>query len=247
MPHLSVWSAAFMQLVKGNLGFMTLVVRNLNADQAATTAKISSAQRGSIYRNILKRAFDLLVVVLAMPIWLPVVVIGMVMIATDGHSPFYRQERVGRGGRTFRIWKLRTMVVDADAKLEAYLDANSEARAEWDATQKLKRDPRITVVGRIFRKTSLDELPQILNVLMGDMSLVGPRPMMVSQKDLYDGDSYYSLRPGLTGLWQVSDRNECTFGERVRYDNRYDVELSFGTDLMVLVRTVGVVLRGTGY
>ncbi|MEM7781663.1 MAG: sugar transferase, partial [Pseudomonadota bacterium] len=99
---------------------------------------------------------------------------GAALVMTDGKSPFYRQERVGRNGRTFWIWKLRTMVVDADAKLEAYLAANPEARAEWDATQKLKRDPRITAAGRLLRKTSLYELPQIINVLVGDMSLVGP-------------------------------------------------------------------------
>ncbi|MEM6421078.1 MAG: sugar transferase, partial [Pseudomonadota bacterium] len=162
-------------------------------------------------------------------------------------NPFYRQARLGRHGRVFRIWKLRTMVVDADARLEAYLARNPAARAEWDATQKLKHDPRITIVGRFLRKTSLDELPQLINVLTGQMSLVGPRPMMVNQRHLYDGDSYYHLRPGLTGLWQVSGRNDCRFVDRVRYDNTYAARISFLTDLGVMLRTVGVVLRGTGY
>ena len=183
----------------------------------------------------------------AMPVWLPVIVIGALFVMTDGQSPFYRQERVGRNGRIFWIWKLRTMVVDADAKLESYLAANPQARAEWDATQKLKRDPRITLVGRVLRKTSLDELPQIFNVLRGEMSLVGPRPMMVSQQDLYDGDGYYVMRPGLTGLWQVSARNNSHFVDRVHYDNVYASTVSLRTDLLVLMRTVGVVLRGTGY
>ena len=199
-----------------------------------------------VYASFLKRALDLAIISLFAPIWLPFVAISALLIMTDGKSPFYRQERVGRNGRTFWVWKLRTMVVDADAKLETYLAQNSEARAEWDDKQKLKHDPRITRIGRIFRKTSLDELPQLFNVLFGDMSLVGPRPMMVEQKALYTGQRYYSLRPGLTGLWQVSARNESRFIDRVRFDNAYAVSVSLKTDLGVLVRTVGVVLRGTG-
>ncbi|MEL6952868.1 MAG: sugar transferase [Pseudomonadota bacterium] len=211
-----------------------------------TPASAPSAAQ-ELYRNAFKRALDLALIVFVAPIWLPVILVGAFLAALDGHNPFYRQERVGRFGRTFWIWKLRTMVVNADAKLEAYLDANPEARAEWDATQKLKHDPRITLVGRILRKTSLDELPQLFNVLIGDMSLVGPRPMMVSQKDLYTGDGYYTVRPGLTGLWQVSDRNECRFIDRVSYDETYAAKMSFGMDLSILMRTVGVVVRGTGY
>jgi exopolysaccharide production protein ExoY len=122
-----------------------------------------------------------------------------------------------------------------------------EARGEWDKTQKLKKDPRITRFGRILRKTSIDELPQLFNVLMGDMSLVGPRPIMVEQKALYPGDLYYTMRPGLTGFWQISNRNHCRFIDRVRYDNAYYFAISLRTDLAVLWRTVGVVLRGTGY
>ena len=220
---------------------MTLVVRDLTAKHATVS------HNNSAYQNGTKRALDLFLVFLSMPVWLPVIVIGALLVMMDGQSPFYRQNRLGRHGRVFRIWKLRTMVVNADDKLEAYLASNPEARAEWDATQKLKRDPRITFVGRFLRKTSLDELPQIFNVIAGDMSLVGPRPMMVSQKDLYDGASYYALRPGLTGLWQVSERNECHFTDRVRFDNTYAATMSLATDLRVLMRTVGVVLRGTGY
>lgn len=205
------------------------------------------AATNDVYLNIFKRVLDIALVLITAPLWLPVIALGALLIATDGHSPFYSQDRVGRGGRVFRLWKLRTMVVNADAHLEAYLDANPEARAEWDATQKLKNDPRITMVGRIFRKTSLDELPQIINVLLGDMSLVGPRPMMVSQQELYDGAGYYMLRPGLTGTWQVSDRNSTTFSGRVHYDNEYARTVSLTQDMSVLFRTVGVVFRGTGY
>ena len=114
------------------------------------------------------------------------------------------------------------MVHNADELLEAYLAENPAAKLEWDATQKLKRDPRITLVGRILRKTSLDELPQLWNVLNGTMSLVGPRPMMLCQRASYSGQSYYNLKPGITGLWQISDRNESEFIARVRYDDVYD-------------------------
>lgn len=226
---------------------MTLVVRDLTTEQATRTLARRADSQGSTYNAGLKRAVDMIIVLMAIPIWLPVILIGALLVMTDGHSPIYRQERLGLNGRIFRIWKLRTMVMNADAKLEAHLTANPEARAEWDATQKLKHDPRITIFGRILRKTSLDELPQIFNVLLGDMSLVGPRPMMVSQKHLYDGESYYTLRPGLTGLWQVSERNESRFIDRVRFDDTYAATMSLSTDLNILLRTVGVVVRGTGY
>lgn len=145
------------------------------------------------------------------------------------------------------MWKLRSMVPDAEAKLQAYLDACPKARREWDRSQKLRHDPRITAIGALIRKSSLDELPQLFNVLNGTMSLVGPRPMMLDQTPLYDGTAYYRLRPGITGLWQISARNESEFVARVRYDEVYDRCLSCRNDLGILARTVKVVLRGTGY
>ncbi|WP_344846151.1 sugar transferase [Celeribacter arenosi] len=190
---------------------------------------------------------DLLFTLAAAPVVLPFVAVMAVLIALDGSNPFYSQLRVGKHGRTFRMWKLRTMVKNADEQLEAYLDENPDARAEWDATQKLKKDPRITLIGRALRKTSLDELPQLFNVVNGTMSLVGPRPMMLNQRDSYPGQAYYNLKPGITGLWQISDRNECEFVGRVRYDDIYDRVISLKTDVGVLFRTVSVVLRGTGY
>jgi lipopolysaccharide/colanic/teichoic acid biosynthesis glycosyltransferase len=200
-----------------------------------------------LYRNFLKRVFDLAVVLLSGIVVLPVVAVLALVIMRDGYFPFYLNERVGRGGRTFRMLKLRTMVKGADKLLERHLAANPDALAEWRATQKLKNDPRITPMGRFLRKTSLDELPQLWNVLVGDMSLVGPRPMMPSQRDLYPGLAYYSLLPGMTGPWQVSDRNNCTFAARAEYDRLYDQSLSFGTDLRLILATVRVVLHGTGY
>jgi lipopolysaccharide/colanic/teichoic acid biosynthesis glycosyltransferase len=181
------------------------------------------------------------------PFVVPFVALMALVIMCDGHNPFYSQQRIGKNGRIFRMWKLRTMVNNADALLEEYLAENPAAKAEWDATQKLKRDPRITLVGRILRKTSMVELPQLFNVLNGSMSVVGPRPMMVNQQSAYFGKAYYRLQPGITGLWQVSDRNEGEFIGRVRYDDIYDRQMSLKMDLWVLLRTVVVVIRCTGY
>lgn len=201
----------------------------------------------SPYRAFLKRVLDIVLVLLAAPFVLPVVLVIAAFVMRDGHSPFYWSERVGRHGRVFRMMKLRTMVHDAHGCLEAYLATDPEAAAEWAETQKLKRDPRITPFGRMLRKTSLDELPQLWNVLIGDMSLVGPRPMMTNQQHLYPGEAYYGLRPGITGLWQVSARNNSDFADRAAYDHDYDRRLSFSTDLKLLLATVAVVMHGTGH
>lgn len=200
-----------------------------------------------IYRSAFKRFIDTAITILAAPFVLGIVLILAVLISLDGHNPFYSQLRLGRNGRAFRMWKLRTMVWDADDQLEAYLASNPAAKDEWLKKQKLQSDPRITPIGRFLRKTSMDELPQLWNVIAGHMALVGPRPIMVSQRKKYSGLAYYNLRPGITGLWQVSDRNQCEFSGRVYYDDLYDNTLSFRTDVRVLVRTVGVVFKGTGH
>ncbi|MDX8349218.1 sugar transferase [Cognatiyoonia sp. IB215446] len=199
------------------------------------------------YELGLKRIFDIACVLLAAPIVLPLIGIMAILVSLDGHSPFYRQDRVGRGGQIYRIWKLRTMVADADQMLKGYLASNPDAAAEWALTQKLKRDPRITNIGHALRKSSFDELPQLWNVLVGEMSLVGPRPMMPEQRDLYPGRAYFTQRPGITGTWQVSKRNESTFADRARFDTDYVANLSFANDIKILLATVRVVLKGTGY
>ena len=199
------------------------------------------------YNKMLKRWLDVVLVLAAFVMVLPLVAIMAALVALDGHNPFYSQLRIGRGGREFRIWKIRTMVHNADQALEAYLASNPAARDEWDTTQKLRNDPRITRVGAFLRKSSMDELPQLWNVLNGSMSLVGPRPMMPCQKDLYPGRAYYALRPGITGPWQVSERNESMFAGRAVFDDGYARNVSFGTDARLLLQTVGVVLRATGH
>lgn len=199
-----------------------------------------------VYSGFGKRLLDIVLVLLAAPIVLPVIAALALWIALQGQSPFYVQDRVGKGGRIFRLWKMRTMVPNAEAALEAYLAANPEARREWDINQKLADDPRILPCGHVLRASSLDELPQLWNVLTGDMSLVGPRPMMPSQVRMYPGRAYYALRPGISGLWQVSQRNECSFEGRAAYDTTYYERLTLAMDLRVLVQTVSVVLRRTG-
>ncbi|SNT71539.1 Sugar transferase involved in LPS biosynthesis (colanic, teichoic acid) [Paracoccus seriniphilus] len=198
------------------------------------------------YRSVFKRPLDILLVLLGAPFVLPLIVVLAVLVMRDGGNPFYSQERVGRDGKTYRMWKLRSMVVDADRRLSAYLEQNPEAKREWDETQKLRDDPRVTRFGRVLRRSSLDELPQLWNVLKGEMSLVGPRPMLPEQQSMYEGDGYYALRPGITGFWQTAGRNATSFSARAKYDDVYEQDLSFKSDLAILLRTFGVVMRGTG-
>ena len=219
-------------------------ISEMNVDAVASGYGTATV---GLYRRFFKRWFDFAVIVLAAPFVLPVVLLLGLLVRRDGGPALYVQDRVGLDGRVFRIWKLRTMVIDADARLAAHLASDPALKAEWDKTQKLKNDPRITGIGRLLRKASLDELPQLWNVLRGDMSLVGPRPMMPEQRALYPGRAYYQMRPGLTGPWQVSDRNASSFAGRAEFDADYARRMSLPTDLVLLFLTVWVVLRGTGY
>jgi len=204
-------------------------------------------RRPGLYRNVLKRVFDVAAIIIAAPFVVPVVAALAVVVRRDGGSAFYTQQRVGKDGRHFRMWKLRSMVSDADARMADYLASNPEARREWEQTQKLQRDPRITPFGSFLRRSSLDELPQLWNVLTGEMSLVGPRPMMLNQQSIYPGSAYYALRPGITGLWQTAGRNRTTFEARAEFDTDYEGNLSFISDIKILARTVSVVAHCTGY
>lgn len=203
-------------------------------------------RRATLYAAIGKRVLDVMLVVAALPVVLPVVALLALFVALSGGNPIYVQDRVGLGGRTFRMFKLRTMVRDADDRLAEYLAANPMARAEWNLRQKLTHDPRITGFGAFLRRSSLDELPQLFNVLRGDMSLVGPRPMMVSQRNQYPGTAYYRLRPGLTGPWQIGARHLTTFADRSIFDDQYENRHGLVYDLLIMLRTVRVVATGTG-
>lgn len=195
-----------------------------------------------------KRLLDLGLVLLALPVALPIIVLSAVMLWLESGLPFYSQDRLGQHGKRFRIYKLRTMVRDADARLQSYLDSDPELRQEWETTQKLKHDPRITRVGRFLRMTSLDELPQLWNVVTGTMSLVGPRPMLPEQLALYgEAAAYFAVKPGITGIWQVSARNESSFASRAKADVDYLRQMGVQQDLNLIWRTFGVVAKGTGY
>lgn len=203
-----------------------------------------------IYARYFKRAGDLLIALIAAPVIVPVIAVLWFWVRRDGGSGFFVQDRVGLDGKVFRCLKLRTMVVDAEKVLEDMCASDPEIAREWKVNQKLAKDPRITTVGRFLRATSLDELPQFYNVVRGEMSFVGPRPFLPSQKADYDeagGRAYYDVRPGVTGLWQVSGRGETTFIERVDFDEDYVADLSLKSDIRLLFQTVGVVLKKTGH
>lgn len=202
---------------------------------------------GSAYAIWGKRSLDLALVLLALPVALPVMLFCALLLWIEGGNPFYRQARIGRDGKVFAMLKLRSMVQDADARLERLLASDPALRAEWDSTQKLRHDPRVTRLGALLRQTSLDELPQLWNVVTGEMSLVGPRPMMPEQLPLYgDARDYNALRPGITGIWQVSTRNDSSFASRATIDTEYRNALSLKADVGLLLKTVSVVLRRTG-
>ncbi|SPJ28135.1 sugar transferase [Falsiruegeria mediterranea] len=228
----------------GSVAAMGVVPANINAGVEASAKGLGQ----STYALFGKRVLDVSLIVLTAPIWMLVIGICAIALMLEGGNPFYRQTRLGRGGRSFKMLKLRTMVMDADVQFDHLMKTDPALRHEWETTQKLKNDPRITRVGNILRKTSLDELPQLWNVLIGDMSLVGPRPMMPDQLPLYGPSGpYLSLRPGITGLWQVSARNEEVFSFRSRVDATYARSVSFRQDVVLLFKTLGVVARRTGY
>ncbi|QLG12018.1 undecaprenyl-phosphate galactose phosphotransferase WbaP [Deinococcus sp. D7000] len=200
--------------------------------------------------QVVKRAFDLMAVVLTAPVWLPVCALLAALIwLEDRTNPLFLQRRVGLNGQTFATWKFRTMVPDAEEVLRRKLEQDAELRLEWETHFKLRRDPRITRIGGLLRKTSLDELPQLVNVLLGHMSLVGPRPLPAYHQEQLSAPAQrlrILVRPGLTGLWQVSGRSEAGNLGMERWDPYYVRNWSIWLDLVILMRTVGVVLRGSG-
>lgn len=196
-----------------------------------------------------KRVFDLLMALALLPVALVLVIGFAAAMLIKGERPFYSQKRVGSGGRNFTIWKLRTMHPNADALLKSLLARDPALREEWNRTQKLRDDPRVTKLGAFLRKTSIDELPQLWNVLRGEMSMIGPRPMMVDQKPLYGPtlQTYLALRPGISGQWQVTERNDADFRRRAEIDADYAANLTFRRDLFIVWRTIRTILRSTGY
>lgn len=179
----------------------------------------------------------------------PLFVIVPILIRTTSRGPiFYRQERLGRNGVPFRVWKFRTMHADADKRLGRLLREDAQAAKEWEKGHKLREDPRVTALGRFLRRSSIDEFPQLFNVLRGDMALVGPRPIVAEEVPLY-GEAYStfsSVRPGITGLWQVSGRSETDYSSRVALDVQYVLNWSPWLDIWILTRTIGAVVLMRG-
>lgn len=198
---------------------------------------------------LLKRCFDLLVTLPVALLVSPVILSLCLAVAFSSPGPiFYGQSRIGKNKRTFKVWKFRSMVVGADAVLKSHLDRDPALRAEWERDHKLKQDPRVTWIGRLLRKTSLDELPQLWNVICGDMSLVGPRPIVQSEIAKYGQTfmQYLRVTPGVTGLWQISGRNNTTYDLRTRIDDYYVRNWSLSLDIYILVRTFKTIFLSEG-
>lgn len=196
-----------------------------------------------------KRALDVIGAAAGFLFFSPLLLLLAVLIKLDDGGPvFYGHKRVGRYGRDFRCWKFRTMVTNGNEVLQQHLAENPAARAEWNATRKLQDDPRITRVGQVLRKLSLDELPQLFNIVVGEMSIVGPRPVVHDELAYYGPDVSYYLRsrPGLTGLWQISGRNDVSYQARVAFDRQYVETWSLGIDLDIIVKTVPAVVFSRG-
>jgi Undecaprenyl-phosphate galactose phosphotransferase WbaP len=199
--------------------------------------------------RLAKRIMDVALTSFGALFVLPFLVLIALLIKIDSKGPiFYTQKRMGKDGEDFKAYKFRTMHGDGEARLKAILDADPALRAEYEIYHKLRKDPRVTRIGRILRKFSLDEFPQLLNVILGDMSLVGPRPYIERELTEMGGQEKIILRapPGMTGMWQVSDRNATSFAQRVQIDVYYVRNWSPWLDIHILAKTFGVVLKGSG-
>ena len=210
--------------------------------ERATTVDIAPAKQAS------KRAFDCVFGALLIAALSPILLLIAFIAGRDGGPVMFGHRRIGADGRSFICWKFRTMVMNADRVLAQLLATDPVARAEWESSCKLKNDPRITPIGQFLRKTSLDELPQLFNVLKGEMSLVGPRPIVTDEVWRYGAafHDYTRCRPGITGIWQVSGRNDVDYGGRVYLDQQYARGWSLGTDIKLLWKTVFVVIGRRG-
>ncbi|MDP1880377.1 MAG: sugar transferase [Parachlamydiaceae bacterium] len=205
----------------------------------------------SIKHLPLKRTFDIFFSIFCLIILSPIfLVISILILFTSSGNIIYSHERMGRGGKPFRCYKFRTMYLDADIRLAELLKHDPQLLKEWQQTYKLKKDPRVTAIGNVLRKLSLDELPQFWNVLRGDLSVVGPRPVVKEEFEKYFGTKGYkilSIRPGLTGLWQVSGRSDITcYHKRIQLDEYYVDNQSLLFDLQLILKTIPVMLGQKG-
>ena len=220
----------------------------MNQDFVRRALVESGAQRRAL-REFGCRAMDVVVAALGLVGMAPLMVLAAIAVAVEGRGPIlFAQERIGWQGRPFRMLKFRSMVVDADRLLQEHLARDDRARAEWDANHKLRNDPRITRLGRFLRSSSVDELPQLFNVLKGEMSIVGPRPIVLAEAARYGNhfSNYCRVRPGITGVWQVSGRSNTSYQRRVEMDAVYARHKSVLLDLRIILATIPAVLLRRG-
>src|SRR5580692_4717451 len=230
--------------IEGSYSYTESAGRSLERSQRANRAPSDFFR----YR-VVKRCFDVLLVLISVPLTLLVLGIVAVMVTLSSPGPIlYSHRRIRKNGAFFSMWKFRTMCANSAEVLEDYLQRNPDAHAEWNQTHKLRKDPRITPLGVFLRRYSLDELPQLWNVLMGQMSLVGPRPIVAAEVEKYGDnfDCYCRVKPGLTGLWQVSGRSELSYEARVALDCEYVEHWSLTKDFVILLRTFASVVNQDG-
>ncbi len=233
IPHMNIFSTISMSIkdINGTLGF-------------ATTHHLTKW-----YNTATKRFLDLIMLLCGSVIVVPVMLVISLLIKLTSSGPiFYGHERIGQNGKRIKVWKFRSMMVDADKLLEEILASNPALRKEWAESHKLNNDPRVTGIGKFLRKSSLDELPQLLNILIGEMSFIGPRPVTKAEEIKY-GENFayiFSVKPGLSGMWQVSGRSDTDYAERVALDSYYIQNWSLWLDIWLICKTIGVVLTGKG-
>ncbi|WP_337270775.1 sugar transferase [Oryzifoliimicrobium ureilyticus] len=223
--------------------------RRLSREVAPRSFGAGDKSAAAVIGGFLRYLLDAILATAALVVLTPMILMLVgILLVIQGRPIFIAHRRIGKNGVMFPCLKFRTMVTNSDEVLAKYLAQNPHRLDEWNATRKLKDDPRITPFGALLRKSSLDEIPQLLNVIMGTMSLVGPRPIVPSEAELYGSHfiDYIRVRPGLTGLWQVSGRSDTTYRERVQLDVRYVSERSVFGDIAIMAKTVPAVLRSRG-
>ncbi len=234
--------------VQGTAVYSTVMKEHVLPQAGSAPAAPAAARHGAV-NAVLTRALDVTLCVIALAFLAPILVlVTLLVFVTDPGPVFFAHRRIGRGGVAFPCLKFRTMVVNAEERLQALLASSAEHRAEWARDHKLKDDPRITSIGSFLRKSSLDELPQLFNILMGDMSIVGPRPIVLAEVSRYGRyfEDYCTVRPGLTGVWQISGRNDVTYRRRVAMDVAYARTKSVALDMRVILLTIPAVLKAKG-
>ncbi len=223
---------------------LAVTIHNSADYQATTNDSIEETLGGRQ-----KRSVDIIIAIISITALTPIMLLLTILILIlDGGPAVISHERIGRGGSKFGCLKFRTMSKNGEDVLRAYLEENPDAQKEWAQSQKLTNDPRVTKIGRVLRKTSLDELPQIFNILIGDMSFVGPRPIVYEEIKKYGPAflDYRKTRPGLTGAWQISGRNDIAYADRVELDKSYVSNWSLGLDMRIILKTLPAVIKAKG-